>query len=357
VFRKWLVLVAVAILAALVIPAVVQTDTSTPQITATVSMGGQASVIAGGGTHQLRLKISAQKGTPWLVESSLNAVYTQPGQNSYYLIVNLSGTFTLGVPGNPVSKGTASGWLSQDNTGDLQLKDANGITQLDVSFTVTESGTVTAKVQGIWPVQSSSTITNNSQPALSAPVNHSYWYLSRAAAIVAYLLFFVNLFLGLGLRAHPVQKMIGKFQVLDLHKFTALLGFGFVALHVFSLLGDRYFNYTLPQLFLPGNSPYRQVWITVGIIAFYGLLIIILSHYVRKFIWKRAWRFIHYLSFLIFVAVLLHSILSGTDLSALWGKWLYVTTGTATVFLFLWRFVDLGEQTKHAEPQPVKIGE
>jgi DMSO/TMAO reductase YedYZ heme-binding membrane subunit len=49
----------------------------------------------------------------------------------------------------------------------------------------------------------------------------------------------------------------------------------------------------------------------------------------------RAWRAIHFFSFVVFVLALLHGVFSGTDSSMPWAIWMYLGTGASV--LAMWR--------------------
>jgi hypothetical protein len=51
-----------------------------------------------------------------------------------------------------------------------------------------------------------------------------FWYISRTAALTAYLLFFVNIVLGLGMKLKFLDRLFERWRAADLHQFTALLG-------------------------------------------------------------------------------------------------------------------------------------
>ena len=86
-----------------------------------------------------------------------------------------------------------------------------------------------------------------------------FWYISRTAALVAYVLLFFNMFLGLEMKLRFLDKICAKWLAFDLHQFTALVGIALIRLQYFALLGDTYLYFTLPQVFgaglfvLPGS--------------------------------------------------------------------------------------------------------
>jgi predicted ferric reductase len=168
-------------------------------------------------------------------------------------------------------------------------------------------------------------------------VDHTFWYISRAAGLTAYLLLTLNVCLGLMVRTRALDWLLARWRSFDLHRFTALLALGFLALHVFSLLGDRFIGYSLGELLIPFASPYRSLWVALGIVSLYLLLIIVASFYVRRWIGYRAWRAVHYLTFGAFVLSLLHGLLSGSDTAQIWAVALYWGTAMLTGALLVWR--------------------
>ncbi len=94
------------------------------------------------------------------------------------------------------------------------------------------------------------------------------WYVTRAAGIVSYVLVWLSTMLGLGVGSKVFNRVLGGGLTFDLHEFTSLLALGFVGLHVIVLLGDQYLPYTLTQILLPFLSPYRPVWVGIGVLAF-----------------------------------------------------------------------------------------
>jgi cytochrome b561 len=64
-----------------------------------------------------------------------------------------------------------------------------------------------------------------------------------------------------------------------------------------------------------------------------------LSSLTSKWIGRKTWRALHYLSFAAFFAILFHGINNGTETQFVWAQELYVSTGFIVVFMFLWRLL------------------
>ncbi len=179
-------------------------------------------------------------------------------------------------------------------------------------------------------------------PALelsSTPSVSIFWYLSRTSAMVAYILLFFSICLGLGLKLRYLDRISKRRQTLDLHRLTSILALAFIGLHIFTLLGDGYFNFGLKELLVPFASPYQPVWTTLGVLSLYGVLAVTFTSRARKAIGEGAWRVIHRLSYPLFFAILVHGVRNGSDTSAIWAQGLYVGTGAILAFLLLRRFL------------------
>jgi predicted ferric reductase len=161
-----------------------------------------------------------------------------------------------------------------------------------------------------------------------------YWYLSRASALVAFVLLWLALALGLLITNRLARLWPGGPAAFDVHQHASLLGLAFALFHALILTGDRYINITLAQIFLPfATSDYRPLWVGIGQIGFYLMAVVALSFYVRQIIGKRLWRLIHFLSFLVFALVLVHGLTSGTDSESWWATALYATSSGSLVVL------------------------
>jgi len=83
--------------------------------------------------------------------------------------------------------------------------------------------------------------------------------------------------------------------------------------HALLLLLDDYFTYTLGDLFVPFTGPYRPEAVGLGTLAFWGILIITVSFWFKKQMGHKAWKWLHYVSYLTFVLVSAHGLFAGTE--------------------------------------------
>ncbi|MBX0328028.1 hypothetical protein K2Z83_10105 [Oscillochloris sp. ZM17-4] len=166
----------------------------------------------------------------------------------------------------------------------------------------------------------------------------SFWYLTRASAFVSYGLIWWSMALGLAITNRMARAWPGGPTVSDLHEYASLLGLAFAAIHALSLLGDHYIGYSLTQVLVPfASTAYRPLEVGLGQLAFYLMIPVTFTFYVRRWIGGRAWRVIHYLSFGLFGLALAHGVWSGSDSGAIWAQWAYAASGISLVALTYYR--------------------
>jgi len=166
-----------------------------------------------------------------------------------------------------------------------------------------------------------------------------WWYITRSAGIIAYLLLWLSTAWGLAVPSKIFDKTLQGVYTFDFHQFISLLAIGFTVLHLGVLMLDKYMPYSLAQVLVPFISTYRPVWIGIGVIAFWLMLLVTVTFYIRRRIGMRAFRVIHWLSFLAFIGAALHGIYSGTD-TPLWSmKLMYEVTFVSVVFLTVYWLV------------------
>jgi predicted ferric reductase len=178
--------------------------------------------------------------------------------------------------------------------------------------------------------------------SLFGPQPKAYWDLARSSGIVAYLLMWLSVAFGLIITNKMARVWPGGPTAFDLHQFTSLLGLAFAVFHVIVLLGDQYIKYTPLQLLIPfGSVSYQQFWVGFGQLAFYALIPITFSFYIRRQIGSGLWRAIHYGSFLAFSMITAHALLAGSDTSNWIMLGIYAITGASVIFLTLYRMLGL----------------
>lgn len=156
--------------------------------------------------------------------------------------------------------------------------------------------------------------------------NPTLWYLTRAAAVAAYIT--LTLTAGLGLlrsMARMEQRANATYLWLldETHQFVALLTAAFLALHLGTLLFDPYLPYSLLNELLPVNEPYRALPSALGVLSLYAIAIVLGTSWLRRRMPYKLWRALHYVSFALFVLVTAHGLLIGSDTGQAWMNAIY----------------------------------
>ncbi|MEA2574062.1 MAG: hypothetical protein QOH93_1360 [Chloroflexia bacterium] len=181
-----------------------------------------------------------------------------------------------------------------------------------------------------------------------------YWYLSRASALVAYVLLWVSMSSGLLISNKMARRWPGGANAFDLHQFTSLLGLAFALFHALILLGERYIGYSLVELLVPfAGTSYRPLWVGIGQVSFYISIVVSFTFYIRRQIGTKAWRLIHFLSYGTFGMAMLHGLLSGTDSANPWLLWMYWLTSLSLLALTAYR-VALAKRPVSSRPSLIK---
>lgn len=176
---------------------------------------------------------------------------------------------------------------------------------------------------------------------LSLNTVQTWWYVTRAAGLTAYLLLWLSMIWGMAISTRIFHPAVDGTYSYDFHEYLSLLGLGFVLLHVVVLLFDPFLPFSVWQLLVPFIDTYRPVWVGLGIIGFYLLLLVTITFYVRAHIGARAFRSIHYLSLIGYLGATLHGLFAGTDSALPLAKMLYVGTFLGVVFLTTYWLVAL----------------
>ena len=181
-------------------------------------------------------------------------------------------------------------------------------------------------------------------PGVLTVSNETIWYAIRSSGNVAYLLLAASTVWGIMLSSKIVKHWVPAAVALDLHNYLSWLAIGLAMFHAALLLASSYFDYSLLNLFVPFTGPFKPFWVGLGIIGLYLMILTTATFYLVERIGYRAFRRIHVLTYIAFVGSLLHSIVAGTDTSAM--APVYLATGLVVVFFTAYRLLSL----RAAEP-------
>jgi sulfoxide reductase heme-binding subunit YedZ len=179
-----------------------------------------------------------------------------------------------------------------------------------------------------------------------------WWYVTRSAGVMAYLLLWFSTVWGLAVPSKLLEPVLERGYTFDFHQFISLLSIGFALLHILVLTIDRYLPYSTWQILIPFLSPYRPVWVGIGVISFYIIVLVTVTFYLRSRISMNTFRAIHIFSLLGYLGITLHGFYAGTDSPLLAMQLLYRGTALVVVFFTVYWLVLKYQQKQEAKEKP-----
>jgi hypothetical protein len=180
-----------------------------------------------------------------------------------------------------------------------------------------------------------------------------WWYVNRAAGLVAWALLSTSIVFGLLLSSKALGKKVRPNWIQDLHRGLSGLAVVFVGVHVGGAIADDYIHFGAADVLVPFASGWRPIAIAWGVVSAYLLIAVEATSLLRKHIPKAAWRKVHVLSFPLFVTATVHGITAGTELGTTLGIAVasLVTAGIAG--LTAYRVIEARERAQ--EPKAPRI--
>jgi sulfoxide reductase heme-binding subunit YedZ len=176
------------------------------------------------------------------------------------------------------------------------------------------------------------------------------WYLTRTTAVSAYVTLTIAVMLGMlrGVARGSGERL--SWIVDELHQVLATVFASLVVLHLITLIYDPFLPFSLQNILLPANEPYRPLAVDLGVVGLYTLVVVLGSTWIRRHIPYRYWRVLHYASFATFVLVTLHGLFAGSDTGEPWMRAVYAGASAAIGFLVLMRVLTRPRR----EPSPAE---
>jgi predicted ferric reductase len=145
--------------------------------------------------------------------------------------------------------------------------------------------------------------------------------LSSYAGLCAMVLLTANLRLGLMLSTRyspPVRWWkYGRRRIFDVHNWTAYIALALVFLHPLFLLFSTSAGFHVADVVFPVNSPGQRLYNCLGAIAFYLVLLVVITSYFRKRLGFRSWKLFHYTAYLAAAVLFVHGIIIDPNLKKL----------------------------------------
>ena len=180
-----------------------------------------------------------------------------------------------------------------------------------------------------------------------------WWHMSRAAGIVAWGLSGAAVLWGLALSTRALGGRPRAPWLLDLHRYMGGLTVVFVAFHLVGLWADSYVSFGPREFFLPMASSWKPGAVTVGVLAFYGLIAVEATSLVMARLPKRVWHAVHLTSYAVFLGGTIHMLWAGTDSNHAALRWSAVGAVSTAVFFLVYRIIGPGRRASAKSARPV----
>jgi sulfoxide reductase heme-binding subunit YedZ len=165
----------------------------------------------------------------------------------------------------------------------------------------------------------------------------TFWILARASGLTAYVLLTLSVLAGIVVKSKPFGSRVRQVVAIDTHRTLAALGLGALAIHATALVLDKTVRMPIQALFIPGLSPYRPYWVSIGVLTAELMVIVYASFSLRKRIGFKNWRRLHWAAYGLFLGGTAHGLLSGTDSRRTWALAIYLGAIASVAAATTWR--------------------
>lgn len=99
----------------------------------------------------------------------------------------------------------------------------------------------------------------------------TWWYLSRASGMVAWVLLAASCLWGVLLVTRMMKPADRPAWLLDLHRWLGALAVVTTAMHLGALVADNYVHFGWREILVPQASAWKRGPVTVGVVTMYLL--------------------------------------------------------------------------------------
>lgn len=180
------------------------------------------------------------------------------------------------------------------------------------------------------------------------------WFVARGAGFTAFGVLTVSVVAGLALSLRLTSPRWPAIITKEVHRNLTTLSLWMLGLHLTMLVVDSQSGISLPGAVVPFRAEYRPWATSLGIVAMYATLAVIVSTGLRARIGQRRWRSLHHLAFLAYGAALAHGLLTGTDTGVTWATLVYIASAALVGSLVIARVV--GPRRRSADGDDAQRG-
>ncbi|KKR21107.1 MAG: Ferric reductase domain protein transmembrane component domain protein [Candidatus Moranbacteria bacterium GW2011_GWA2_39_41] len=154
-------------------------------------------------------------------------------------------------------------------------------------------------------------------PVLNVQETPWAWYIGRASGIIGFVFLWITIFLGLAIRNPLLKKIVEPIYSFDFHCFIAAVAVFWALVHGTSFLFDAMLGFGMKDILIPFFNQAEIVHsnpLALGIMAFWMMMVMTITSYLRNHMSHWLWRVLHFLNPLAFIFVVVHGYVIGTDM-------------------------------------------
>jgi len=181
----------------------------------------------------------------------------------------------------------------------------------------------------------------------------AFWFASRATGVISLVLFSLVAILGILVNRQGRLPGLPRFAVTGLHRNLSLLTVAFLGTHIVTAIVDGYAHIPWLSSVVPFTSGYERFWIGLGAVAVDLFAAVIVTSLLRDRLRPAVWRAVHWMSYVCYPVVVVHSMGAYKDLRSGWLLALTMATVFAVVTAIGYRVLD----ALAAVPRPGRVTE
>lgn len=177
-----------------------------------------------------------------------------------------------------------------------------------------------------------------------------WWFLTRASAIVAWVLLTVTAVWGILLKTRIFRGADNPEWLKITHRYISGLALAMVALHIVTLVLDDYIDFGWADVLIPFASSFEPLPVALGVIAFWLLVSIQVTALLANRLPEAIWKTVHLSSYVVLLLVALHSALVGSDVGTPWYTVLAIVLITTSTLGAILRFIIANREAPARRP-------
>ena len=177
---------------------------------------------------------------------------------------------------------------------------------------------------------------------------HSWpWYVTRASGLVAGISLVALMLSGIGSVTGHFFRLLEPITAWATHRALGITFVAAIVVHMVTLIFDKFTPFSIIHVLLPWASNYKPVsifgvnigsaFVALGVLAFYGSIIVLITSLLWVDKKPHLWKFIHYVSYGVIAAVFVHALYLGTDAGHGIGRVLWILGGVAILTAIILR--------------------